>query len=76
MRALVLSSGGLKACWQVGVLEALVESGEKYDVVCGCSAGSINAAIFCQFDVGQERQAVQTLKDVWYSYSRYRGPPL
>ena len=65
MKALVLSSGGLKACWQVGVIKALVEEGARWDVVCGCSAGAINAAIMCMYDVGDEKRAVDHLERVW-----------
>ena len=74
-RALILSSGGLKACWQVGVLKALAESGDQWDVVCGCSAGSVNAGMLCMFDVGNELKAVNYLEDMWMSYSKNTPRP-
>lgn len=75
MRALVLSSGGLKACWQVGVLKALAEEGTQWDVVCGCSAGAVNAAFLSMYDVGDELNAVQSLEKMWVSYSQKTPRP-
>jgi NTE family protein len=48
--ALVLSGGGARAAYQVGVLKAITElqpeKGEKnpFDIICGTSSGAINAA--------------------------------
>ncbi len=46
--ALVLSGGGARAAYQVGVLNALAEIAERnckpFDILCGTSAGAINAA--------------------------------
>ncbi len=43
--AWVLSGGGARGCFQVGVLAALSKQG-KPDLVIGCSAGALNAAGF------------------------------
>jgi predicted acylesterase/phospholipase RssA len=75
MRALVLSSGGLKAGWQVGVMKGLAEQGTQWDVVCGCSAGSINAAVLAMYDVGQEVEAVNHLESIWMNYSERTPRP-
>ena len=62
---LVLTGGGARAAYQVGVLKAIGKilpdhgwpgSANPYDVICGTSAGAINAtALAChadQFDEG------------------------
>lgn len=54
---LILSGGGARAAYQVGVLAALqrmrreagITQGNPFPVVCGTSAGAINAAVLaCQ----------------------------
>lgn len=47
-RALVLSGGGAKGAYQIGVWKAIRELGIKIDIVTGSSIGSINAAMFAQ----------------------------
>ena len=44
--ALVLAGGGSLGAIQVGMLQAIVEAGERFDIVVGASAGAINAAFF------------------------------
>ncbi|HSC75491.1 MAG TPA: patatin-like phospholipase family protein [Pseudomonadales bacterium] len=54
--ALVLSGGGARAAYQVGVMKAIAEllspgCGNPFPVICGTSAGAINAAtIACRAD--------------------------
>lgn len=48
MRALVLSGGGAKGSYQVGVWKALRQLGIKIDIVTGTSAGAINGALIVQ----------------------------
>lgn len=48
MRALVLSGGGAKGAYQIGVWKALRHLNIKIDIVTGSSIGSINAAMFVQ----------------------------
>ena len=57
-RALVFSSGGLKAAWQVGAVKRLAEQGYRWNTVSGCSAGSVNAAFMCMYNVGDEKQVI------------------
>ena len=45
--ALVLGSGGVKGMAHVGVLEELEKAGIKFDLVVGCSAGSLVGALYC-----------------------------
>lgn len=73
---LVLTGGGARAAYQVGVLQAisamLVESGwlpetNPYDVICGTSAGAINAtALACHADRFDEGLAM--LVKVWENF--------
>lgn len=67
--ALVLSGGGARAAYQIGVLRGLAELGllpsrSRFDVFVGSSAGAINAAALASyadaFDVGLAR-----LERVW-----------
>ena len=50
---LVLSGGGSRGAYQIGVWQALRELGVKIDLVAGTSIGAINGAIICQggFDI-------------------------
>jgi len=72
---LILSGGGARAAYQVGVLQELAEmrraSGDQarnpFDVICGTSSGAINAsALAC----GSDRfdATVGTLVDVWSNF--------
>lgn len=45
--ALVLGSGGVKGMAHVGVLEELERAGVVFDLVVGCSAGSLVGALYC-----------------------------
>ncbi len=61
--ALILPGGGARGAYQVGVLKAIDELLDQqrnpYPVICGTSAGAINAAVLAshahEFDVGIER---------------------
>jgi NTE family protein len=44
MKALVLGGGSLKGAWQVGAIQAVLETGFKPDMIYGISAGALNAA--------------------------------
>ena len=72
---LILSGGGARAAYQVGVLAALqrmrreagVSQGNPFPVVCGTSAGAINAAVLaCQAD--NFDRAVDDLVEVWSQF--------
>ena len=70
---LILTGGGARAAYQIGVLQAvssiLIEAGwaaerNPFDIICGTSAGAINAtALACRADNFGE--SVQTLSRVW-----------
>lgn len=56
--AIVLSGGGAKGAFQVGVLQKLYEGGLKPDVVYGTSVGALNAC-------GLSHMGIDGLTDVW-----------
>ncbi|WP_415035439.1 patatin-like phospholipase family protein [Azonexus sp.] len=68
-RALVLTGGGARAAYQIGVLLAINRITGKskrnpFPIICGTSAGAINAAgLACQAE--NFRQAVGTLNTFW-----------
>jgi NTE family protein len=74
---LILSGGGARAAYQVGVLQAISEilweegwppSRNPFNIICGTSAGAINAtALACRADNFSE--GVQKLLDVWLNFS-------
>lgn len=72
---LVLTGGGARAAYQVGVLKAVaqirrecgVDDGNPFPVIAGTSAGAINAAALgCRAD--RFDQAVAGLVDVWQNF--------
>ncbi len=67
--ALILSGGGARAAYQVGVLQAIrelhsVSAGNPFPIICGTSAGAVNAAMLaCHAD--NFAAAVDALVTVW-----------
>jgi len=59
MKALVLSGGGSKGAFEVGVIKALYEQGYTYDIFAGTSVGALNSAILAQHD------DFKKLEDLW-----------
>lgn len=68
--ALVLPGGGARGAYQVGVLKAISEllSDEvnPYPVICGTSAGAINAAVLASH-AHEFRQGLERLEHFWRS---------
>jgi NTE family protein len=74
---LVMTGGGARAAYQVGVLQAISQilweagwppSRNPFDIICGTSAGAINAtALACRADNFGE--GVQKLLDVWENFT-------
>ena len=50
-RAFVLSGGGSRGAYEIGVWKALDELGLKFDIVTGTSVGAINGAMIVQQDL-------------------------
>ena len=49
-KAIVLSGGGSKGAYQIGVWKALRKLNIKYDLITGTSVGALNAALMTQKD--------------------------
>lgn len=69
MGALVLSGGGARAAYQVGVLKALAEltpdsAPHPFKIVCGTSAGAVNALLLASHP-GTFKEAVARLCKLW-----------
>ena len=69
---LVLTGGGMRAAYQVGVLKAIAEflprhAPNPFPIICGTSAGAINAAALA---VGAQnfRDGVQYLVNIWKGF--------
>jgi len=70
--ALVLSGGGARAAYQVGVLQAISEMmpescGNPFPIICGTSAGAINAASLA-VHAACFSEGVSYLRDVWSGF--------
>lgn len=63
-RALILSGGGARGAFQVGVLKYLDEIGWHPDMICGSSAGAVNAAAL------GSGISVERMCQLWLSYTR------
>lgn len=73
MRALVLSGGGVKGAYQVGVLKRwMIEQRLDYDILCGVSVGALNVGFLAQFPNGAGVLAAQNLHEIWGSVTTDR----
>jgi NTE family protein len=67
--ALILSGGGARGAYQVGVLKAIAHlqpkgSKNPFDIICGTSAGAINACVLaCESD--HYGHAITRLENLW-----------
>jgi NTE family protein len=79
---LIMSGGGARAAYQVGVLRALSELlppdvRTPFPIICGTSAGAISAAVLA-IDAGNFRRGVRRLMTVWKNFHVhhvYRADP-
>ena len=72
-RALILSGGGARAAYQVGVLQALAEilpddNSYPFPIICGTSAGAINALALAAHP-GNFKESVHALANMWCNLS-------
>lgn len=70
---LVLSGGGARAAYQVGVLKAISrllpnERGNPFDIISGTSAGAINAVALASY-AGHYRLGIRQLERIWKNFS-------
>ena len=81
--ALVMTGGGARAAYQVGVLRAISQMLPRtvpcpFQIICGTSAGAINAAVLAA-NAGNFRAGVRQLMNVWKNFhvhQIYRSDPL
>lgn len=69
---LILTGGGARAAYQVGVLQAIAElvprgGANPFPIICGTSAGAINAAALA-VDASNFHRAVGRLMQVWKNF--------
>lgn len=69
---LILTGGGARAAYQVGVLKAIAElmprrARNPFSVICGTSAGSLNAATLA-INAGSFRKGVRYLDNIWKNF--------
>src|SRR5262245_55511358 len=80
---LVLTGGGARAAYQVGVLRAISELipanvNTPFPIISGTSAGAVNAAVMAA-NGSDFRRGVRQLMNVWKNfraYSVYRADPI
>jgi NTE family protein len=70
---LVLSGGGARAAYQVGVLKAIcrllpVDSKNPFQVITGTSAGAINAVALASYS-GHYKLGIRQLENIWKNFS-------
>ncbi|NOY70529.1 MAG: patatin-like phospholipase family protein [Deltaproteobacteria bacterium] len=63
-RALILSGGGARGAFEVGVIKYLEEKGWRPDLICGTSVGAINAAA-----IGSG-MSIEDMIGLWKKYHR------
>lgn len=63
--AIVLSGGGAKGAYQVGVWKALRKLGINYDIVTGTSVGALNGVLMVQ---GDYHQAINLWSNIDYNF--------
>ena len=81
--AVIMTGGGARAAYQVGVLRALSELTPldapcPFPIICGTSAGAVNAAVLAA-DAHRFRRGVRRLMTVWKNIHVdhiYRADPL
>src|SRR5258708_5042210 len=67
--AFVLSGGGARGALQVGALRALLEHGERPDVIVGTSIGAWNGAVLAR---NPTLTGVEELADIWHAVHSWR----
>ena len=74
VNALVMSGGGARGAFEVGVVDYLVrDRGLDFDVVTGVSVGALNAAMLAQAqDADELSEQLEALKDVYFGIRSYR----
>lgn len=71
--ALVLSGGGAKGAYQVGVVKQLYEMGISFDLISGTSIGALNGALLSEFihEGLSNRETCFRLEEAWLGFQRF-----
>jgi len=65
-RALVLSGGGNRGAYEVGVLKHLIlNKNRRYDTIIGVSVGALNASFLSQYNKNEQDIAIKNLENLW-----------
>src|SRR5512132_2220607 len=80
---LIMTGGGARAAYQVGVMRALSEllprnAHNPFPIICGTSAGALNAAVLA-VDADNFKRGVRRLMTVWKNFRAhhvYRADPV
>jgi NTE family protein len=66
MRALILSGGGVKGAYQIGILKYLSQvRGLSWDLVAGISVGALNGSFLAQYKPSEQANGIKNLEKVW-----------
>jgi NTE family protein len=66
MRALVLSGGGSKGAYEIGVLKRWMgELKIDFDIMCGVSVGALNVAGLAMAPLGMPKESIDYMEDFW-----------
>ncbi len=70
--SIIMSGGGARAAYQVGVLKAVAdmlpdEASNPFDIICGTSAGAINAAALATHAYNYNK-SVQRIHNIWANF--------
>ncbi len=73
--SIIMSGGGARAAYQVGVLKAVAEmlpddAPNPFDIICGTSAGAINAAAMATHAYNFKK-SVQRIHSIWANFHAY-----
>ena len=73
MKALVLSGGGAKGCFQAAALRYIMgELKISYDILTGISVGAINSSFLSMFSKEQNDEAINKLLDFWMNLDNHQ----
>ena len=74
--ALVLSGGGAKGAYQVGVIKQLFKMNINFDLVTGSSIGALNAALLSEFiHRGMSKEEICiSLEKAWLGFHHFMSP--
>ncbi len=64
-RILSLSGGGAHGAFQGGVINKLHNEGNRWDIITGISAGSLNGMMLSMFESNNQQKGVDLIKTVW-----------